>query len=163
MGGGAPGAIAIIMGGDGAPGAIIMLGTIPGAIITGAGAAVEPVIILGAVPGAIAIIMGGGGAPGAIAIIMGGGGAPGAIIITGLAMDAGVASITLGLGWGDARPAPIKARFESSIVTGAGSIIRTYVETFGLGTMNVSMVQAIKSPRSTLIMDFIYLCQRIFP
>jgi hypothetical protein len=127
----------------------------PGLIVIGAGAGPGAIITIGAgAPGAI-FIMGAAG-PGLIVI-----GA--AAIMTGLAYEAEQASITLGLGLGASRPTPIKARFESSIVKGAGSIIRTYVETFGLGMMNVSMVQAIKSPRSTLNMDSIYLCHRIFP
>jgi len=40
--------------------------------------------------------------------------------ITGLDADAGVASITLGLGFGAARPTPIIAKLESSISSGHG-------------------------------------------
>lgn len=42
------------------------------------------------------------------------------ITITGVAADAGVASMTLGLGFGAARPTPIIAKFESSISRGHG-------------------------------------------
>jgi hypothetical protein len=74
------------------------------------------------------IIMGAGLADtmgaGLVVIIMGAGaittGAGLCDTITGAAADAGVASITLGLGLGAARPTPIIAKFESSISRGHG-------------------------------------------
>jgi len=65
--------------------------------------------------------MGAGLGFGAIVIIMGAGLGLGAIvIITGLAVDGGAASMTLGLGLGDASPTPIRAKFDVSISSGAG-------------------------------------------
>jgi hypothetical protein len=64
------------------------------------------------------IDMGDGPGPGLIET----GDGPGAII-TGFAIGAGVASITLVLGFGDARPTPIRARFESSSSSGQASSV----------------------------------------
>jgi len=74
------------------------------------GAGVGPMDIIGAGAGPMDII-----GAGAIAI-----GAGLCDTITGAAADAGVASITLGLGLGAARPTPIIAKFESSISRGHG-------------------------------------------
>jgi len=82
-------------------------------------------------------------------------------IITGLDID--VASMTLGLGSGDARPTPMRAKFELSSSSGQGFICREYMETRGRTGTYVRIVHAIKSPRSTLGMDSIYLGRRIFP
>jgi hypothetical protein len=48
------------------------------------------------------------------------GGAGADSIITGIAEEAGDASITLGMGLGDASPTPIRAKFELSISIGHG-------------------------------------------
>ena len=85
-------------------------------------------IAIGEGPCAIAMgegagaIMDTGDGPGAIAI----GEGPGAAgdIITGIADEAGDASITLDVGLGDASPTPIRARFELSISIGHGSRVK---------------------------------------
>ena len=103
----------------------------------------------------VTIIWGDG--PGAI-IIIGGGDGPGAIIImTGLADEAGEASMTLGLGFGEARPTPITAKLESSSSRGHASISLEYVETTttGAGIKYVRMSHATKKPRRTLTTDSI--------
>ena len=46
------------------------------------------------------------------------------LIITGSADEAGEASITLGLGLGEARPTPINAKFESSSSRGQGFSVK---------------------------------------